>query len=248
MKRYITYSLLLLCLLLTSCVSMVVNALVSEEMDLVKLTNGEKEVVFFPMAHVGPSEFYDDVAAKVDSLKELDYVFLYESAGSTLTDSLESDKLSRKFRKVFGTSPSALASRADTVNQLLFNEIEYKGDLNLMTQPPYSQLNLDTSEAYRADASMEELFAAYEKQYGEIELSECDRITPLEAEYNCDWLNRKDRKAFRKEYIHAYRNQVLAETLLEVNSNKVAIIYGQAHLQGLREILEEENEEWTVVE
>ena len=43
-----------------------------------KVSNGSKEVVFFPMHHLGTESFYNDISKKTDSLLNEKYMFYKE--------------------------------------------------------------------------------------------------------------------------------------------------------------------------
>ncbi|WAC03721.1 hypothetical protein N7U66_09995 [Lacinutrix neustonica] len=54
------------------------NGAFNDEMKLKKLVNDRKEIVFFPITHLGTEMFYADVKNKIDSLKKKNYFFYYE--------------------------------------------------------------------------------------------------------------------------------------------------------------------------
>ena len=62
---------------LLSCTSFKVNlafklmGVYDDNIQLSKVTNEEKEVIFFPMHHLGTAPFYNDVKTKIDSLKKI---------------------------------------------------------------------------------------------------------------------------------------------------------------------------------
>ena len=62
--------------------------LYDDNIKLSKVTNEEKEVIFFPMHHLGTKLFYDDVKGKIDSLKKIGYFFYTEEVKGNKKDSI----------------------------------------------------------------------------------------------------------------------------------------------------------------
>ncbi len=234
---------------LTSCASLLYNAVLSpkaNESKIVHLSTGN-EVVFIPMIHIGYKSYYEDVARKVDSLDKLGYAFIYETVSSKLKDSVQKDIVYRKLRKVLGAQPSAVGERVDTVNKLIINEISYPSELDLISQPKYSQLNLNTSESICGDVPLETLIAAFEQKNGKIELSDCDRETGFQGDYDCSALGLASRVDFYENYIIEYRDSILLESFLSLKHPKVAIVYGSGHFKGFYKRLQEYDSNWKVV-
>ena len=242
-------ALLIAIALLSSCASLLYNAVFSSKAEEIKLTNlkTQGEVVFIPMIHIGYKSFYEDVARKVDSLDQSGYTFIYETVRTKLKDSVQVDLVYRKLRKVLGAQPSVIGERVDTTNRLLFNQISYPENLDLISQPNYAALNLDPAKSILGDVPIEELIAAFEQKNGVIGLSQCDLKTGFDGPYNCSDLGISARMDFTENYIIEYRDSVLVQSYLKLKYPKVVIIYGGKHFKGFCKRLQAYDRNWEVV-
>lgn len=226
---------------------MIFSSVLNPQTEEIKLLNtaSNAEVVFIPMTHMASSNFYQDVAGKVDSLNGLGFFFIYELMTTKLEDSIQKDLLMRKYRRLWGAQPS-LVSRIDTSSNL-FKKGLSGNEVDLMHQPEYSELNLDFSRAICGDPPLETLINAFEVKNGLIELSDCDFKTDFEEDYNCSPLSLSQRLDFRENYILGYRDSVLVESLISRNQPKVAIIYGTNHFKGFYKRLRAYDGDWKVL-
>ena len=101
MKKIILY---LLIISFFSCKSSLMNyalekkGFYGDELSISKFTKDSSQIVFFEMAHIGTSLYYDDVKLKIDSLLNHNYYFYLE-----LIDVAESTDIDRrKFMKITG--------------------------------------------------------------------------------------------------------------------------------------------------
>lgn len=230
--------LLLLIIIATSCTSMLLNSALKDigafddKVTMDSLSNGEKEVAFINMHHVGREEFYRDAAFKIDSLQNLDYMVFYESViEEKNTDSIVKDHNERKIRKILGFIPE---EHLDTVNNRLFGKYKYSGTYDLINQPDYHRMNVDTTTAVKADVSLNTLIEAFEKKHAQIELNNCDMDLSLSStSYNCERASKSVQKAFMDEFIMDFRNAHLAKLIHHQKRPKIAVIFGKAHLSGM---------------
>ncbi|TXD50696.1 MULTISPECIES: hypothetical protein [unclassified Polaribacter] len=235
MKKII---LILLALTLTSCVSLFLNkalekiGVFDEKAKLKSITNNKKSILFIGMHHIGRKEFYKDVAIKVDSLQEIGYVVFFEKVKkNTSNDSLTNDLYKKKIRKITGLKTFKYY---DTINNIIFGKIKYKGEYKLTNQPKYPKLNVNMSNAVNADVEIKSLLKEFENKYGEIELSACDIETASNStEYDCAKIDSDLAEKFSKEFIIDFRNQYLANKINNSKENKILIIYGKGHFEGI---------------
>tara|TARA_R110002050_G_scaffold273016_1_gene416867 strand:- start:12371 stop:13069 length:699 start_codon:yes stop_codon:yes gene_type:complete len=200
--------------------------------ELKVIENDQRKIIFIPMHHIGKKEFYDDVAKKVDSLQNLNFTVFYEGAiNDKETDSLIQRKNGMKLRKLFGYY---LQRDMDTTSNIIGEKTKYTGKHKLINQPKYSELNVDSVKAIKADVSLSELMNEFEKNYGEITLDSCDyNYDIIDKNYDCKKADKSLLKIFKKEYIKDYRNKSLAEKIFESNKDKILVIYGSSHYFGL---------------
>lgn len=202
-----------------------------------------KEIAFIHMHHIGTEPFYHTVANKVDSLQRKGYISFYEGvANAKEIDSIENDIIERKVRKIIGLVPQ---NYYDSISNKIAGRIKYKGDKKLINQPTYSQLNVDTITAVKADVELKLMIEKFEQDYGVVELTECDRNTSLNnKKYECKVLKKDLSKKFREEIILNYRNEYLANQIVNTKSDKILVIYGANHFKGLWMELDKIDSTW----
>ncbi len=235
MKKII-YFFLILCT--SSCTSLIVNTSLKEigayddATKIHNLSNGSKKVVFIGMHHIGRKEFYDDVSAKIDSLQQQDYVVFYESVAEEVqTDSVAQDRALRKLRKLLGFVPE---DYLDTINNTFLGKYKYSDKYQLMNQPSYHEMSVDTVNAVKADLSISAMVSSFETKNGEIQLDDCDLTSGLNSNtYECTRVKKSLRKKFFNAFIVDFRNQHLANKIQDSEADKVVVIYGKYHLSGM---------------
>lgn len=196
---------------------------------LVKLPFKDKTIVFIPMHHVGTKTYYDDVASKIDSLKKENFFFYYEK----LSNQSINDTVFIKFRKMLG-SPIPKKGYMKFIDSA-YSGIKFKK--SLIDQPTYEILGLDSKNSVNGDATIENLIQKYESTYGKITLTKCDFDTSIFEKYGkCKEENRISKKNSDKVVVDA-RNEVLFNNIKNSSYEKVGIIFGSAHLDGLENLI-----------
>lgn len=235
--------LLVLLISFNSCSTLIGTALkqvgiLDTEAPLLTLPYEGKEVLFMGMMHIAKPEFYEAVSSAMDSLQKEGFVVYYE--GQRLKHS-EKPKIPEgdsiyylKFRKTLGLDPL-----------LKYSEVKYLDKQvekhQLVDQPAYTEMSILEQNAYSADVSVPEMIQAYEKGKGEIVLTDCDWETPLgEKNYKCKKASNEQRNYFLNQIVFDYRNQHIVKTIKELGHDKIVIIYGKKHYEGIKEILEQQ--------
>lgn len=242
MKRLLILS--LFSLLFISCTSQLVNyalekkGVFEEQVPLKTLHLNEKEIVFFPMHHIGTKEFYTDVHQKIDSLNQKGYYFFTEYV-TMETPNLEEQM---KFRKVLGIGipQGGYEKLFDSILQVknikLKRPIEY--------QPTYTEWNLDHKNSKNVDANLTELVQYYEAKYGEIKLEPCDYdVQDITSSTRCK--TKINNKTALNDLIKTYRNELIVKNLQQESKQKIALIYGADHYPGVKSILDSLNHQST---
>lgn len=235
MKRI---TIIILTLSLTSCASMFLEkalekvGIFDDKAMIENLEHSRKNLLFIGMHHIGRKEFYDDVSKKVDSLQNDGFVVYYEFVKKNETnDSITNDIYKKKLRKLTGLKNTKYY---DSLTKKIGGKYKYKGDFNLMNQPKYMNLGVDMKTAINADVEVVTMIDEFEIKYGEIILDECDLNTKSNStEYECDKLNSELSNKFNEEYILNFRNKYLADEINSSSHNKILVIYGKNHLEGL---------------
>lgn len=215
----------------------------SENAVIKDISNKHKKIVFIEMHHLGRPEFYSDVAHKTDSLQKDGYMVFYESVTvDSSTDSLTIETYKKKFRKISGINS---VEYYDTITNKIAGKYQYKGKYKLINQPNYSDLNLNNEKALNVDVTLNTLIDKFEEKYGEIKLNECDKNTAFDAEkYKCKPMDRGLRYVFHLEFIIDYRNEALAKKIINYERQKILVIYGKAHFDGLLKNLQKIDSTW----
>ena len=225
----------------TSCLSLALRSLGAYEKDanMFTYTNGVKTVAYVPMKHIGPKEFYANVKQKVDSLQAQGYIVYME--GVKPDDSLtkpQTDTLMFKIRKITGITMSK-QGYIDTINSTIMGH-KFKNRHDLVNQPRYYKMGVDTLTARIADITFAMMVNGYEKRYGKLLLNECDFNTRMDAKYTCS----SEPLVQANEFILDYRNKYLAKTITEDTHTKIAILYGAKHEEGLYKELKAIDKTW----
>jgi hypothetical protein len=202
-----------------------------EECEVNYLSNGQKEVAFIGLHHIGIEEFYMNVSRKVDSLQKSGYVVFYESlAEDDSLGTLIKEENLRKIRKLSGVIPD---NYLDTASRKLYGKYRYSKKIKLVKQPDEVDMSVDMSNAIRVDITLNELVSEFEKKYGEIELDECDLQTSTSEQlYICDKVEKDRQEAFYREYLIGLRDRYLARQIHDSRYTKIAVLYGKFHLSG----------------
>ena len=231
-------------LILNSC-SAITNMLLKNNgvfdtkssLKILKSTN--QKVVFIGMHHIGKKEFYNDVSIKIDSLQKLGYTTYYESVKDGAEIDSTTKKISKlKFRKLIGIVPEKYI---DTANNIIGGKLKYRNKKHkLINQPSYPDMNIDTLTSIKADVGLTTLMAEFEKKHGEISIDSCDMKYELyDTKYNC--------KLDDKDFIINYRNKFLADKITNSKLDKILIIYGKSHLDGLIQDLKKIDNSWELI-
>ena len=191
-------------------------------------TNGKKKMRFVPMVHVSTDEFYKDVANKVSDAKKDGYVLFYEFIDFDKASDLEK----RKLRKLVGFIPTPEAYK---------DRLESFGD-KYVEQENSRFMNLVNNKDFNIDITPSEILMAYEKAYGKIELTDTDKNTPITETITDTY----PKERFQKIIID-YRNKHLAKAINSGKYDKMIVLYGAEHENGLLKALQELDSDWKAV-
>lgn len=216
--------------LLSSCVTTIVNKLDlnSSTPIIEKLPVKNKEIYFLGMAHVAKKEFYDNTKMIVENLQSEGFVFYVESVKELNVENLIVDTISfKKIRKITNLDLGQKYSKGD--NELLQKIIK---KYNLVDQPKYEILGVKNYK--RVDYNITQLIDFYEKKYGVVKLDSCDYTTNLGNKYSCKTVKNTQRLNFTNDIIFEVRNNLVVDSILHSSDKKIVIIYGKAHLEGIK--------------
>lgn len=198
-----------------------------------------KRVYFLGMQHIGKPVYFEDARRRIDSLTSAGYVVFYEGVGfpkGMAPDSASLDTIFRKFRKVTEVYVTDYLDRENKSIRKPYNVRKYVHQTNAL-------LGIDTGSraCIHADMSYSELISQYERDKGEIRLSEYDWRTPLLAKYN---RRRSKVPGDTTEYDSSYmidrlRERRLYEMIRDSHEDKILVVYGGGHRWGLYRLLQD---------
>lgn len=221
---------------LVSCKSSLVNyalkknGIYASEVNLEEISLKDKKIVFFPMHHLGRQEFYDDVRKNIDSLKNEGYVFFYEGVSFEVIDTLDY----YKYRKAIHLQLPE-EGYVDVMEEIYKANIKLK--YKLVNQPSVEDFGLVDESGYNVDLDLMTIIKNIEETK-EIVLEDCDLKNHYNEKYLCEskFLSEDEKDKFLLDN----RNSFLVSKVKESEYSKIAIIYGAAHLKGVKELLAEE--------
>lgn len=205
-------------------------------------TESGKEVVLVPMSHLNKPQRYAETKLYLDSLKADGYVTFFEAAFPvprhidtvgdvnyielahlyaeplSAEDSLRLDTLLRKTRRILGFNASGGYTNTD--NQSLpkrFRSGKYVSQTDEL-------LGINTERDLWIDYSLSDLMVLYEKQCGEVPLTDYDFTTGWNEQYDSPG-KRLDRNLF----MSTLRDRYLRKRIAESPHPKIAVVYGLAH-------------------
>ena len=233
----ITFTNIILKLALLCCIVLVsgckltkgVNSMLTKKVKPKYFTYEDKTIIFTPLVHFGQKEFYDNLSTALVDWKKDGYTIFYEQIGSGQSylgvDSISYDKLQREFRRINGGNATAEDYAED------LQDVFKKG----VPQPAYTDLGIDSTDL-NVDVSLVDLINKFKELYGEIKLDSCDYTTRLDSSYNCY----KGLKMKKLEPVYVdYRNTVVVEKIIQSDFNKILVLYGAAHIKGMKKLLKE---------
>lgn len=237
--RLIILILLISQLLLSSCLQkLVLNSLgaLEDTVQIKYITNGDKKIVFFPMHHIGKNNFYNDAKQKIDSLMSIGYIVYYENVRMIAKDSLQKDTLYRKARKITSVDfVSAFNNKGyiDTINNtLLGKKTKYIAKYKLVNQPRTMFPISDTLRVKNVDANFAQLISACENKYGTVVLEKYDYETKFGEKYK----SQKNKEMY-EYFLAGFRNTIISNSIINDKNNKIVVVFGSKHFEGILENL-----------
>ncbi|MCH8535880.1 MAG: hypothetical protein LAT51_12475 [Flavobacteriaceae bacterium] len=218
--RKITFFILLI-LVFSSCSGLLTRYVISKadiqkDLKILKSDSTNQVIAFIPVVHIAKEQYYLDIRKVVDSLRNEGYNFYYENM--THDPELDSAKqviYDKKIRSILGYS-TALNEKNKSLPKVYTKKAYMLQDYNLM--------GLNKNDTH-LDMFKSQVIDSIEKNRGKIKLSSCDLSTDLMEEYICD----AEYKHLLFDLTNQYRDQYIAQKILELKDEKIALIYGKMH-------------------
>jgi hypothetical protein len=218
--------------LLSSCkITKGVSAIVNKDVKPQYYSYKDKTVIFTPLTHFGQKEYYESLKDSLIHWKKNGFTVFYEKISSGRInlglDIIAYDRLLRSFRRIDGGNSGTSEDYEAEVQKVFKNGIG---------QPDYADLGIDSTDIH-ADITLLELVNKIEELYGEIKLDSCDFATALDSAYNCS----KGFKLKKLEPVYVdYRNEVVVEKIMNSKQERIIVLFGSAHIKGMKKLLKNE--------
>ncbi len=180
-----------------------------------EITSSKKQLRFVELIPIGQPQFFENVKRLIRQSEQEGYVLFYENVSF---ENINDTNL-RKLRRIVGFIPT------EGVISPQMRPFIAKG---YVVQPSELFKKSESIPDINADVNGGELVAEYEGRFGAIELTEKDWTVPLTKKAP-KLLPLENREAI----VLDYRNQKLATRINEFPSEKIVLIYGFKHLEGL---------------
>lgn len=244
------YKLFFVSLCLSSCLKIAFTKahILEKKVSVKYITNGNTKIVFIPMHHIGVKEFYEDAKNKIDSFIISGYTIYFEGVKmGEVRDSLQKDSILRKTRKVTGVdfvAASKTNGYLDTINNTILGK-KFKGlsKYKLVNQPKGIVNKSDTLKYKNVDATYVQIIAACENKFGPIVLTEYDIKTNFGEKYKSE-----KNKEMKKYFLADFRNTLIVDSILKKTSNKIVLLFGAKHFDGILENLKKSDKNYKEVE
>lgn len=200
-----------------------------------------KEVILIPMAHLEKARYFEEIKYHLGCLKEDGYVVFYEGLSMPAMDGgWSNDILLRKFRRVMGFF---LTGYKNSSNKSIPRSIRD----NNYTEQTRENLGLVTERDLHVDMTLSQLIAAYEKERGEIVLTDYDMHTDLLDEYNPDdehpggsggSSESNGSGGHDMQYmIRTLRDRHIVNEVLGSHYRRIVLLYGKLHIRSIARLL-----------
>lgn len=228
------------------------------------LTNGEKNVVFQTMSHVASESFYEEVVKKITSAKKWWYVLFYEWVRPWSKENHD------KFDAALGVSltPETYDTMAKLYNisaqnnndfLWLINNKDYNVDISIDEIIEKYEKNFkqgNSSQQVDTLIWVHNIEDELNKRLEDISSRQLFLLRYINASIMSfmikhDFIRDALLSSMWKEDIFSVilndRNKVLANELINTNEDKIIIIYGLMHFEGVLELLKENDSNWRII-
>lgn len=235
----------------------------------ITLTDGEKEVVFQGMVHIGSPPYYQGVVFDLTKAADQDYVLFFEGVRSGTDENLEN------MNRILGTDGLNLNQIYDAFAQqcdLKFQN-EYFGVF-------YDNIVSEPDQYINADVSVDDMMAEWERlieEHPEWRAQQVDARPEDEVDTDLDaWMDRLanltpgqrdlvaqachtylninfsqlggEKPPFKEHVVVEFRNRHLADMILEHPAERIYVTYGYDHFRGVFKMLQEANPDWQITD
>jgi hypothetical protein len=230
------------------------DASASQQLEYEEWSNDSKTVFFVSMKHTGHPGFYKNVQKLIHEKKSQGYVAFYEGVKmKTESDSVPLSEKELEYRQYFkGTEikedslkylitvakyKRMVGSRVDST---YYSKHSKNGNV---AQPGSQAFGFDGNDV-NADLSVFQIVQGYERSFGEINLIRDDLFLPIGEDVA---LNRRLPLYNVLSIIMDLRTKRLSELIHTSGDNKILVVYGKMHKEGVFKELVKRDNNWKLI-
>ncbi|MCD5380867.1 hypothetical protein LR004_02970 [Candidatus Gracilibacteria bacterium] len=257
---------ILLCIVIIGGFAYYKNEVSPTPMPTYYLSNGDKEIIFQAMSHIGSNNFYQTIQENLREKKKTGYVYYYEGVRPGTDENMdkfnsaigiEFDKdLYKNFSKLYGVVHQdnsiylGLENNKDYNIDLSIDEIIKYYENDTSKDLPQNKLmeGMNNSEVIDINSEIiKTLSSLNEKELSilrYINKGILNFMIGSEGTQNLVMNNFTNQKLF--SIILDKRNEVLSDKIITSNDKKIFITYGLLHFKGVFDILKKSDNKWKV--
>lgn len=226
------------------------------------LTNGEKKVIFQTMAHIGSQQFYNSVRQDIIEAKNQDFTLIFEGVRPWKKENMEkferilwmnfNENTYDIFWELYGILPQ------DNSLLLSLDESQEKNiDLDLDTIIELYEKNHFIIPEYSGSSSIlnpEEILLPYIKSLTPIQKIVLQYCNKAHLNFFIKQDELQEYIGGNPEYENLFsiildeRNKYVAEFIQKSELQKMFVIYGMLHFEGIYSLLKETDPRWNIID
>lgn len=237
------------------------NEFSKAKMPIYTITNGEKQIVFHAMSHIGSKNFYAQIKESIKKYKENGFVYYFEwvKPGSKENHEAFDKALGVTFNEKTYENMSQLYGLVNQNNQdflWLVNDLDFNVDISIdEIMEKYSSIK---SEAWISNRSYNPPLDAWELIDNELKGLTPRELTILryvnKAFINIIVKSHKTQETLQNNFsnkelfkvILDERNKVIADKILTWEDKKIIMTYGLLHFEWIFNILKQNSLKWRI--
>jgi len=226
------------------------------------ISNGEKTVVFQNMIHIASQNFYDTVAQEITKYKQDWYVYFFEWVRMWSQESNEAfdkalwvefdENLYNNMSKLYWLVPQDNSKFLGLVNDKDFNIDTNMDQIIWEYETIKTQKNIEKEYTAPVDISSQTVETLANLQGRELQILVFINQALLSAMTKNDALVNTIQTNFWNQELYDVilngRNKIVAKEIIESEYDKIFATYWALHFDGILKILQENDENWKIVD
>lgn len=237
-------------------------------MPKITLSDGEREVVFQGMIHIGSEPYFQSVVFDLEKAADQGYTLFFEGVQPGTDENLE------QMNRLLGTNGLNLNQIYDAFARQC--DLDFQ---NTYFAVFYDDLQENPEQFVKADVSVDDMIAEWERLLGEHPEWRGLPVANPEEAVDSDlegWMDRLEnlspgqqqlaslachvylnatfsrlggeKPPFKQEVVVNYRNRHLADLILDHPADQIYITYGYDHFRGVFRLMREADPDWRIVD